>query len=393
MTFVSSHRLARSAAAGLATILAAAMFVAPVAASSTGTLYVSSEHGNDVNTCSHDQPCLTIGHALAMAAPGATVRVDEGTYHEQVSITSRVTLEGEDAVIDATGQKGGIQPLAGMGVVGYGLLVFGPGARGSVVKGFTIQHAIGEGILVAGTSGILIENNHLRWNDAGFNTNLTLECQAQGNIPGDCGEGLHFLSVTWSRALHNVVEHNVGGILVTDEVGPSAHNTIAYNVARWNLEDCGITLPSHNANAMADPSLGGVYDNVVTHNVSQGNGGAGVGMFAPFPGTASYDNIVSYNKLINNGEAGVAIHAHAPGQNVSGNVIVHNKISGNGVDPDSGSGHPTGIAVFSAVVPVSAVVAHNTISNEYWGIFMVGNLMITGLGTNVFKGTVTSPTN
>ena len=210
MTFVSSHRLARSAAAGLATILAAAMFVAPVAASSTGTLYVSSEHGNDVNTCSHDQPCLTIGHALAMAAPGATVRVDEGTYHEQVSITSRVTLEGEDAVIDATGQKGGIQPLAGMGVVGYGLLVFGPGARGSVVKGFTIQHAIGEGILVAGTSGILIENNHLRWNDAGFNTNLTLECQAQGNIPGDCGEGLHFLSVTWSRALHNVVEHNVG---------------------------------------------------------------------------------------------------------------------------------------------------------------------------------------
>lgn len=393
MTLVSSHRFARLAVGGLAAVMAVAMFAAPVAASSPSGLYVSHEHGSDANPCTHSQPCLTIGHAVAVATAGATIHVDEGTYAEQVSITKKLTLKGEDAVIDATGQKGGIQPLAGQGIVGYGLLVFGPGASGSVVKGFTVEHALGEGILVAGTSKVLIEDNTVRLNDAGFNTTLTFECQAQGPIPGDCGEGVHFVSVTWSRLVDNLVENNVGGILITDEFGPSAHNVIVGNVSKNNLKDCGITLPSHNALAMTDPTKGGVYDNLVMDNVSEGNGGAGVGMFAPFPGTASYNNRVIDNVLRNNGEAGVGIHAHAPGQNVSGNVIVGNWISGNGIDPDAGSGHPTGIALFSAVVPVTVTVAHNHISHEYWGIFKAGSLTINGLSTNHYASSVTVPTN
>ena len=107
-------------------------------------------------------------------------------------------------------------------------------------------------------------------------------------------------------------------------------------------------------------------------------------MFAPFPGTASYNNRVIGNTLLNNGEAGIAIHAHAPGQNVSGNVIVANRVSGNGVDPDSGSGHPTGIALFSAAVPVNVVVAGNRISNEFWGIFINGPFTVHGLNANSF---------
>ena len=145
--------------------------------------------------------------------------------------------------------------------------------------------------------------------------------------------------------------------------------------------------------ALTDPTKGGVYDNLVIDNVSEGNGGAGVGMFAPFPGTASYNNWVIGNELRNNGEAGVGIHAHAPGQNVSGNVIVDNRISGNGIDPDSGSGHPTGIALFSAVVPVTVVVADNHISNEYWGIFRAGPLTIHGLSSNHYSSSVTTHIN
>jgi nitrous oxidase accessory protein NosD len=393
VTLVSQNRFARAAAAGLTVVMAAVLFAGPVAAASPSSLYVSKEGASDANPCSASMPCLTIGHALSVAATGATINVDEGTYKEQVSITRRVSLVGEHAVIDATGQTGGIQPLAGMGIVGYGVLVFGPGAAGSKVEGFTVEHALGEGILVAGTSKVLIMANTVRLDDAGFNTTKTFECQAQGNIPGDCGEGVHFLSVTWSRLVGNVVENNVGGILITDEVGPSAHNLISGNVSRNNLQDCGITLPSHNALAMTDPTKAGVYDNLVSHNVSVGNGGAGVGMFAPFPGTASYDNRVIGNVLRNNGEAGVGIHAHAPGQNVSGNVIVGNWISGNGVDPDSGSGHPTGIALFSAVVPVTVTVAGNHISHEFWGIFKAGTLTINGLSSNHYTSTVTNHTN
>jgi nitrous oxidase accessory protein NosD len=373
--------------------MAVTLLGAPIAAASSPGLYVSAHYGNDANSCSTSQPCLTIGHAVSVAAPGAVIHVADGTYAEQVSITKQLTLVGDGAIINATGQNGGIQPLAGMGIVGYGLLVFGPGAAGTVVEGFTVEHATGEGILVAGTSKVRIQDNTIRMNDAGFNTTLTLECQAQGNVPGDCGEGLHLLSVTWSRVVDNVVENNVGGILVTDEVGPSAHNSIVGNVSKNNLQDCGITLPSHNALAMSDPTKGGVYDNLVFNNVSEGNGGAGVGMFAPFPGTASYDNRVVGNVLRNNGEAGVGIHAHAPGQNVSGNSIIGNWISGNGIDPDSGSGHPTGIALFSAVVPVTAAVVDNHVSNEYWGIFMAGPLTIHGLSTNHYSSSVTNHTN
>jgi nitrous oxidase accessory protein NosD len=390
---VSSHRLARAALMGLVVALAAVALVAPVAAASPPGLYVAKHHSSDANPCSSSQPCLTIGHAVSVAAAGATIHVGRGTYAEQVSITQKVTLISDHAVIDATGQNGGIQPLAGMGVVGYGLLIFGPGASGSVVKGFTVQHAIGEGILVAGTSKVLIQNNVVRLNDAGFNTTMTLECQAQGNVPGDCGEGVHLVSSTWSRLVGNLVENNVGGILITDEFGPSAHNVISGNVSKNNLQDCGITLPSHNALAMTDPTKGGVYDNLVINNVSEGNGGAGVGMFAPFPGTASYNNRIIHNTLRNNGEAGVGIHAHAPGQNVSGNVIMNNWISGNGIDPDSGSGHPTGIALFSAAVPVTVAVTDNHISNEYWGIFRAGPITIHGLSSDHYASSVTTPIN
>ena len=390
---VTSRRLGRVAMVGLTIVMAGALFVAPTVAASPPGLYVSRAHGSDANPCSSSMPCQTIGHAVSMAAAGATIHVADGTYAEQVSITKKLTLVGDDAIIDATGQTGGIQPLAGKGIVGYGLLVFGPGASGTVVKGFTVEHALGEGILVAATSRVLIQNNTVRLNDAGFNTTMTFECQAQGNIPGDCGEGVHFLSVTWSRLVGNLIENNVGGVLVTDEIGPSAHNTISHNVSKNNAMDCGITLPSHNAMAMSDPTMGGVYDNLVFANVSEGNGGAGVGMFAPFPGTASYNNRVIDNVLRNNGEAGIGIHAHAPGQNVSGNSIIGNWVSGNGIDPDSGSGHPTGIALFSAVVPVTVAVVANHVSHEYWGIFRAGSLTIHGLSSNHFSSSVTTPVN
>ena len=390
---VSPHRLAQSALIGLVAAMAAVLLAAPVAAASPPGLYVAKNHSSDANPCSTSQPCLTIGHAVSVAAAGATIHVGNGTYAEQVSITQQLTLIGDHTIIDATGQNGGIQPLAGKGVVGYGLLIFGPGASGSVVKGFTVEHAIGEGILVAGTSKVLIQDNIVRLNDAGFNTTMTLECQAQGNVPGDCGEGIHLVSSTWSRLVGNLVENNIGGILITDEFGPSAHNVISGNVSKNNLQDCGITLPSHNALAMTDPTKGGVYDNLVINNVSEGNGGAGVGMFAPFPGTASYNNRIIHNTLRNNGEAGVGIHAHAPDQNVSGNVIMNNWISGNGIDPDSGSGHPTGIALFSVAVPVTVAVTDNHISNEYWGIFRAGPLTIHGLPSNHYASSVTKHIN
>ena len=163
-------------------------------------------------------------------------------------------------------------------------------------------------------------------------------------------------------------------------------------MVRDNRLDCGITLPSHNGDALANPSKGGVYDNTVVGNLSEGNGGAGVGMFAPFPGTASYNNVVMANTLRNNGEAGVGIHAHSPGQNVSGNVIVGNTLSGNGVDPDFvDMTTKIGIMIGSVAVPVTIVVANNRIANEDVGIYRSGPITVTGIDGNFIAPSVTTP--
>jgi hypothetical protein len=367
-------RLAALAVAVVA-VLAAAV---GTAGASGATVYVSASSGSDLNPCTANSPCKTISHAVAVASAGDTVVVEAGTYHETVSVTKTLSLIGQGATVDASQLINGI-------------VISGPGASGTVLRGFTVENAIGEGVLAVSTSNLTLQGNHVVANDQGHDTPVTQECATQGEVPGDCGEGLHLMSVTDSRVLSNDIENNIGGILVTDEVGPSHGNLIAFNVSRDNGEDCGITLPSHNPKAVADPTAGGVYDNTILDNLSVGNGGAGVGMFAPFPGAASYGNRVIGNALLNNGEAGIAIHSHAPGQNVAHNVIIGNAVSGNGVDPDSGSGHPTGIALFSAADATTVVVAANQISNEYWGIFIAGPVTVFGLQSNFFSRSVTQP--
>jgi hypothetical protein len=367
-------RLAAFAVAVLATL---AVGVATAGAAGA-TLYVSASNGSDLNPCTAVSPCKTIGHTIAVANAGDTVVVEAGTYHETATVTKTLSLIGDGATVDASQLINGI-------------VISGPGASGTVLRGFTVEHAVGEGVLAVSTSNLTLQGNHVVGNDQGHDTPVTQECATQGEVPGDCGEGLHLMSVTDSRVVSNDIENNIGGILVTDEVGPSHGNLIAFNVSRNNGEDCGITLPSHNPDAVADPAAGGVYDNTILDNLSVGNGGAGVGMFAPFPGAASYGNRVIGNALLDNGEAGIAIHSHAPGQNVAHNVIIGNAVSGNGVDPDSGSGHPTGIALFSAVDATNAVVAANQISDEYWGIFIAGPVTVFGLQSNFFSRSVTQP--
>ena len=342
-------------------------------AAAGGALFVSASSGNDVNPCSSTQPCRTIGHAVAVASPGSSISVAAGTYAEEVVISKRLTLVGDDSVVDASNHDNGI-------------VISGPGAAGTLVQGFTVENANAEGILAVSTSNVSILQNELMHNDRTEHAPSPPQCADQGPLPGDCGEALHLMGTSFSRVIGNNVHDNVGGILVTDETGPSHGNLISKNISRDNIDDCGITLPSHNALATSDPSKAGVYDNTIVGNLSQGNGGAGVGMFAPFPGTASYNNRVIGNILLGNGEAGVGIHAHAPGQNVSGNAIIGNVISGNGVDPDADSGQSVGIAFLNADPTTTPVVLllSNQISNQFFGVFINGSFNIQGLFLNFF---------
>jgi nitrous oxidase accessory protein NosD len=288
-----------------------------------------------------------------------------------VTIDKRISLRGLHATVDASGRDNGI-------------LLHGPGASGSTVRGFTVEHAIGEGILASAVDHVEISWNRLRHNDQGTSVpNSYPECQAQGEIPGDCGEGLHLQATTDSRVVANDVSENAGGILVSDDFAPTHDNLIAFNRVTDNKPDCGITVPAHNPAA-------GVYDNTITMNWVTGNGEGGVLIAAGVPGSSARDNRVTRNYLAHNGFAGVTLHAHAPGQNLDGNVIDGNLIRTNNVggDDDAGVTATTGILIFSGSPAVSingTSIRHNLILDNHFGIWLSPGLVSTaGIVDNHF---------
>lgn len=309
-----------------------------------------------------------------------------------------------NTVIDATGELNGILDQA----------------DNTTVSGFRVENAQLEGILVepppsswpasatappARLFGVTVENTTVEHNDAAYDTTATnpfAACLKSPTDADDCGEGIHLLATSYSRVIGNRVAHNVGGILVSDgglnptSVGPAAHNVIEFNTSTENLFDCGVTLPSHDPRAVAvagpnagqpQPKVAGVYDNLVAHNVSTDNGGAGLLDATPYPGTAAYDNTFIGNFVAGNGEGGFQLHSHAPLQDDNGNRVIGNYFGTNNTagDSDSGDMATTGIILFSAVVPITdTVVLGNVIANNTDGIWQTANVEATGLRRNAF---------
>lgn len=343
----------------------------------------------------------TISAAVASATSGDTVVACPGTYAEDVVITIPLTLIGQFATIDAKGLSGaptgailGQAPYNGITVESSNV----------TVQGFKVVGAEGEGILavnpnpVAGPvlggrqlytgtplSDIAILNNVVKDNDRGFNKARSPYVPCTPNGGGDCGEGIHLMSVDDSVVSGNRSVGNAGGILLTDEYGPNHNNVVRRNFVSGNTKDCGITLPGHNlafdpSTGQLDPTFGGVYDNLVVHNVVKGNGvqgyGAGVGIFAPETFTASYDNTVTQNLIEGNGLAGISVHGHQANADVDGNVFTDNRIGENNVDLADGADPPgpadnetTGILVWSDATMYKVTIQGNTIFDDTYGVW------------------------
>jgi parallel beta-helix repeat protein len=318
--------------------------------------------------CTRWQPCSLSG-AVSRAAPGDTVIALPGVYRGGIVLAKTVNLRGEHAVIDAASAANG-----------NGVQITGPGGSGSSVEGFTIKDAEFEGILVGtapvatttmdGTpatggqpvSNVKITGNVLLHNGTGFGSNAG-QCFSTPNAPGDCGETIHLVAVTDSVVEGNQVIDNIGGILLTDEFGPTSGNVIRDNRAIDNTHDCGITLAGHGT--AVNPATGqptgtaGVFDNRVIDNVAISNGvagqGAGIlmGGGAPFAGV--YDNVIRGNTAIGNGLAGITLHQHFAGD-LNGNVIERNFVSNDNLDGDFDFGaaqatQTTGILVAGGLPP------------------------------------------
>jgi hypothetical protein len=369
-----------------------------------GTLTVSTK-GSDTGNCQRSS-CQTLGYALTQAHPNNTIIIHPGTYHESNNanvvtpslkgLTIKSSKSAGSTVIDASGNDNGILIEA----------------SGVSVTGLTVENANLEGILAepprsswpqnpasapANISHVTIARNVVVHNDQAYDTSLPPEsaCPSSLTDPDDCGEAIHLLGVSWSKVTGNTVNHNVGGILVTDgglaptSVGPAAHNLISRNQSTDNAFDCGITLPGHDPRAVAttgknagksQPNLAGVYDNTVVDNVASGNGAAGLLDATPYPGTGSYDNVFTGNTANGNGNSGFVLHSHAPLQDVSGIVVTGNRFGKNNLagDPDTGVMPATGVMLLSVAVPVSVKVNGNKISNNVNGIAFNSNVKVVG---------------
>ncbi len=312
---------------------------------------------------------------MKAANPGDTVQVLPGIYSESITITQPVSLlgSGNGTIINAFGLANGIF-VNGMAKAPAS------GVNSVVVSGFVIQNANFEGILVANATGVTITNNQV----TGNNRSLNLTSFTCPGIPAfetseaeDCGEGIHLMAVDHSVIANNIVKNNAGGILISDETGPTHDNVISGNTVTGNSYDCGITLASHPPAAMAGlKGPAGVYHNTIAGNTSTNNGtqvpgaGAGIGIFAPGPGNQNYGNVVINNIVSGNGLPGVTMHnhanvPHAPLANLNDNMIIGNQISGNAADTaDAATPGPAGINIYSQVPVTGLVIVGNVIRNE-----------------------------
>ena len=378
------------------------------------TTYVSTagKSANSGHGCGSAKYASVKAGVAATPAWG-TVIVCPGTYHEDVQIRKPLRVIGYGATINAAGLENAIWITSSH----------------VAVSGLTLKNANGEGLL-AGVdtqpdaallppgrvlSDIRVDHVNALSNDKGFNGTENGNCK----YPGDCGGGIHLNVVSWSTVSYSRVVGNADGILLTDDYGPNFRNYIVNNLVTDNTTECGIVLASHASNAVTfnpttfvvtkrNPSMGGLYDNVIVGNTSLRNGtalappkfggggsGSGIGIFGSGPGSAAYNNLVTGNYAAGNGLAGFTIHAHHPGgEDVNGNKVINNVFGRNNVGGDGYDGPPvtdfktTAIAVFS-VPRVSMVITGNKISNNAIGIWLSKTVNAQGLASNSYSNVTT----
>ena len=172
-----------------------------------------------------------------------------GTSNTVPAALTGLTIES-DAALSGTATNTIIQGAAANGLV--------VNANGVTVNGLTFDNSGAAGILVtppssatapAAVTGVTIENVVSNNSDQCFNTPSTAVCTAAIGA-GDYGESIWLLSVTDSTLENSTLENGLGGgLLVSDEMGPSFGNTIENNMSVNNgvaTASCGITLAAHN---------------------------------------------------------------------------------------------------------------------------------------------------
>lgn len=316
----------------------------------------------------------TITDGVNAVADGGTVNVCAGTYSEDVIVWKAVTLVGaHDAVVDPGDAEPPIDPELGNNA----FTVVSPNVT---IRGFTVQHATGDGIFVLGdhalVQGVLSQDNAV--------------------------DGINVDGSSWSVIRGNTVTGNGGGIELANDpaafglslpgvTGTASHDTVVDNNVVDNPFACGIFLVDHGGGSLAN----GIHDNLIKGNqvVNNAMEGYGAGILLagyPSPGGV-WNNTINDNVIAHNGLAGVTVHSHSPGQYFGGNVITGNDIGlNNSRGQEFDDQETTGIFLGSKDA-LTMTVSNNTIHDDVYGIFLAGDATrATAVKSNRFVD-VTTP--
>lgn len=314
---------------------------------------------------------LTIGEGVAAVAPGGTVHVCAGTYHEDVLVDKSITLDGDNATVspDPTDSTFLTEPTGGNNA-------FTVVAPGVVIHNFTVRDATGDGIILLGDHGAI---THVRAMGNGIN-------------------GINVDGSSYSEIRDNTLTQNNGGIeLANDPLaagielpgvsGTAAYDRIEDNTITDNPAACAIYLVDH-AGSTTPGDWRGIHDNLVRGNYVVRNAlegfGAGVLMASPVPGGAVYNNRIQGNTISINGLPGVSLHSHVPGQDFNGNVVYGNAIGQNNIlGVETGDSETTGVFV-GTHDPVSITVQGNRIFDNHFGVFTAGPVTLQHVAHNKF---------
>lgn len=346
------------------------------------------------------------GATQAAPAPSCTPNVDNSGMSAAVVARSHQTLGHR--WIDATNCDIGI--------------FVGPGVKHVTIDDVAVSGANFQGILAYNTSYLTIKNSRIH--DNGFDT-------LDPSAPALPGNGLHsyvgqsfgisLFGVSWSSVEHNrVTDNGRGGIGVMDtgannpgtiNQDPSAplvgssHDRVVGNTMSANYGGCGLVAATQNFGGHLSHLLLAGNRIMGTGTMSEsGPDVAGIVVAANLPNSWVSDVSVVANKVTNSFEGGVIVNAEAFNSYTRNVAVLGNTLRGNNWGaqeaPDT-----AGVIVFArpgAVPPgtsapknVHTVVAGNRITDQFYGIYSLGDfapltfgnhIQVTSGGDPIFHG-------
>jgi hypothetical protein len=325
---------------GLAAVVCAVGLLALGGVAQAATVRYVSTGGNDGgNDCSAEAtPCATVGHAVAEATAGDTVKVAAGTYAESVTVDKSLTLLGAQAGIDARGRNAAGLEDAGesvLSVAGGGDLTLSGGSV--TVDGFKIVDSSvnGSGIFIHGATdnvirddifdavegyasngefaGTTFRHDRVENSRIGFESDLA----PASNVTIDANK---FINTAWYDL--NFIEGGSGDVVSNNEATGATEANFGVLFKTTGAKVTGNTVTEREASAVY---LGGsTVGTVISGNTFTGVKSSGVSVYDEVGGPNRSFEVVG-NTLTDN-IRGVRLYAGSS----AGVIEIHgNRISGN----------------------------------------------------------------